>query len=252
MLQDDIINNKSNEKIEFLPLYGCPVPVLKDFSNFIHVIVLDNHWWLQDESLRSELQDSTFSFCKEEEITNALDSLINISRDKFVIIVAYNSLSMYGPQGGYFTWRNHIFPLTNLNEYLSIQLPIIGSLYPLVRGSGVSKQDSANDKYQSMKNKTETVLSKYLGIVYASGLEHALQIIDGVNDNLYIVSGSGFWGHIEKSLREGDDTIFVVRHKGFIILNILSGGRIELSVIKVLKKLGGIQVVFSMQLNNEY
>ena len=251
-LQAEYINNNGSAKIEFLPLNGCPGPVVRDFGSLIRVIVLDSQWWLQDKSQRPEPEDSICSFCREDEITNAIDSILNISRDKFVIIVAHHPLSSHGSHGGYFTWRDHIFPLTNLNDYLWIPLPIIGSLYPLVRGSGISKQDIGNDEYQNMKDGIEYVISKYSGLVYASGHEHALQILKGVNDNLYIVSGAGYWGHVEKSLGEGDDTIFAGRHEGFIILNFLTNGRIELSVIKVLNESGDNQVVFTMQLNDEY
>lgn len=252
MLQADYINDKGGENVEFLPLAGCPGPVVRDFGNLIRVILLDSQWWLQDEGMRPEPEDSICSFCGDEEITYALDSLLNLSKDKFVIIVSHHPLSTHGPHGGYFTWRDHIFPLTNLNEYLWIPLPIIGSLYPLIRGSGISNQDIGHDEYRNMKNRIETILSKYSGLVYASGHEHALQILKGVNDNLYIVSGAGYWGHVEKSLGDGDDTIFVGRHEGFVTLNFLSDGRIELSVVKVLNEKGDIQVVFSMQLKDDY
>ena len=181
-----------------------------------------------------------------------MDILLKIFKDKFVIIVLHHPLSTNGPQGGYFTWRNHIFPLTNLNEYLWIPLPIIGPLYPLVRGSVISNQDIGNDEYRKMKNHIEAILSKYSGLINASGHEHALQILNGVNDNLYIESGAGYCDHVEKSLGEGDDIIFVGRHEGFITLNFLSDERIELSVIKVLNEKGYIQVVFSMPLNDDY
>jgi hypothetical protein len=136
--------------------------------------------------------------------------------------------------------------LTNLNEYLWLPLPIIGSLYPLIRGSGVSSQDLASDEYQNYKIEVERVLSKYPRIVYASGQEHVLQILDGINDNLYVVSGAGIWGHIEKSLGEGDDTIFAGRFEGFVSLNIFNDERIQLNVIKVINEKGDTENVFSM------
>ncbi|HEY6626766.1 MAG TPA: hypothetical protein VIZ21_07415, partial [Ignavibacteriaceae bacterium] len=148
--------------------------------------------------------------------------------------------------GGYFTWQDHIFPLTNLNEYLWLPLPIIGSLYPLIRGSGVSSQDLASDNYQNFKIKVEKVLSKYSGIVYASGHEHAIQILAGVNDNLYVVSGAGIWGHVEKALGEGEDTIFAGKFEGFVTLNFLMDERIQLNVIKVINEKGDTENVFTM------
>jgi hypothetical protein len=131
-------------------------------------------------------------------------------------------------------------------------LPIIGSLYPLVRGSGISNQDLANNEYQSMKLSIEKILKKYDGIIYASGHEHAIQILNGVNENLYVVSGAGIWGHAEESIGEGDDTIFTGEYEGFVMLDYLSNGKIKLSVIKVLNNEGDSIIDYSMWLKNVY
>jgi predicted MPP superfamily phosphohydrolase len=244
--QAEYINDKENDNVKFLPVNGCPGPEVMDIGDQIRVIILDSQWWFQDENLRPGPSDSLCSFCTEEEITDALDSVLNASRDKLVVIASHHPLSTHGPHGGYFTWQDHIFPLTNLNEYLWLPLPIIGSLYPLIRGSGVSSQDLASDNYQNFIMKVETILSKYSGIVYASGHEHALQILEGVNDNLYVVSGAGIWGHFEKALEEGDDTIFAGRFEGFVTLNFLMDERIQLNVIKVINERGDTENVFTM------
>ena len=244
--QAEYVNDKEIDNVAFLPINGCPGPEVLDFGEQIRVIILDSQWWFQDVHLRPAPMDSLCSFCTEEDVTNALDSLISISQDKFVIIASHHPLSTYGPHGGYFTWQDHIFPLTNLNEYLWLPLPIIGSLYPLIRGSGVSSQDLASSEYQNFKFKVERILSRYSGIVYGSGHEHALQILEGANDNIYVVSGAGIWGHVERALGEGDDTIFAGRFEGFITLNFLMDERIQLSVIKVINEKGDTENVFSM------
>ena len=79
-----------------------------------------------------------------------------------------------------------------------------------------------------------------------------MQILKGIGDNLYVVSGTGIWGHVEESLSEGDDTIFAGRYEGFIVLDYLFDGRINLNVYKVLNENGHSKSIFSMWLNNEY
>ena len=207
---------------------------------------MDSQWWFQDEHLRPAPDNILCSCYTESDIINKLDSLLFVFTDKFVLIASHHPLSTHGPHGGYFTWKDHIFPLTNVNDYLWLPLPIIGSTYPLIRGSGVSSQDLASEIYQNYKIKIETVLSKYSGIVYASGHEHALQILNGVNDNIYVVSGAGIWGHIEKALGEGDDTIFAGRFEGFVTLNIFKDDRIQLNVIKVINEKGDTENVFTI------
>ena len=240
------LNDKGLEKVSFLPLNGCPGPVVSNVGENIKIIILDSQWWLQDEVTRPEKKDSLCNFCKEDEIAAALDSIIINSGNNFIVVAAHYPLSTNGPHGGYFTWLDHIFPLRNLNEYLWIPLPIIGSLYPLVRGSGISSQDLPSSEYQSMKNIIENVISKYTGLVYASGHEHALQVIDGTNENIYLVSGAGIWGHIEESLGEGDNTVFSGKYEGFMMIDFLSDGNKLLSVIKVINEQGESETVFSV------
>jgi predicted MPP superfamily phosphohydrolase len=244
--QAEYVNDKEIDNVAFLPINGCPGPEVMEFGEHIRIIILDSQWWFQDEHLRPSPKDSLCNYCSETEITQAFDSLLSLSQDKFVVVASHHPLSTHGPHGGYFTWQDHIFPLTNLNEFLWLPLPVIGSSYPLIRGSGVSSQDLASDSYQNFKIKIETVLSKYSGIVYASGHEHALQILAGVNDNLYVVSGAGNWGHIEKSLVDGDDTIYAGRFEGFVSLNIFNDNRIQLNVIRVINERGDTENVFTM------
>jgi hypothetical protein len=250
--QADHIYKSGYEFISFYPVNGCPGPEVIDFSSKIRLIILDTQWWLQETGMRPEESESLCDQYTNEKVIAALKSILFKSRDKHVVIAAHHPLKTYGPHGGYFGWKDHIFPLRNLNEVLWIPLPIIGSLYPLVRGSGVSNQDLASDEYQQMKNELESVLYQNSGIVFASGHEHALQVLEGVNNNLYVVSGSGIWGHVEESLSEGDDTIFAGKHEGFVILDYFLDGRVKLSVIKVLNTAGDSKSVFSIWLNGEY
>jgi hypothetical protein len=250
--QAEHIYNSGYKSISFYPMNGCPGPSVIDFSSKIRLIILDTQWWFQDRGMRPEESDSLCNQCTNQTVVTALNSILSKSTDKQVVIAAHHPLKTYGPHAGYFGWKDHIFPLRKLNDILWIPLPIIGSLYPLIRGSGVSNQDLTSDEYQQMKNLLESILHQHSGIVFASGHEHALQILEGVNNNVYVVSGSSIWGHVEESLSEGDDTIFAGKHEGFVILDYLFNGRTKLSVIKVLNEAGDSKSVFSMWLNSEY
>jgi len=247
--QQNYILSYGTGKISFYPPDGCPGPVAIDVSSKISIILLDTQWWFQDEGTRPEAEDSICLFCTEDAVITALDGILNASEEKFVLIAAHHPLSTHGPHGGYFDWKDHIFPLRHLNEFLWLPLPIIGSLYPLVRGSGVSEQDLGSSKYQHLITMLKSVISKYSGIVYASGHEHALQILDGKNNNTYVVSGAGIWGHVEESLGEGDDTIFSAKHEGFFQLDYFEDGCVMLSAVKVLNEAGESAIVFSMQID---
>ncbi len=247
--QGDYVSRFNNHNILFFPLNGCPGPEVLDFGSKIRVVIMDTQWWLRENGERPETKDSLCDYCDEQAIITALDSVLNISVDKFVILAAHHPLSTHGPHGGYFSLIHHIFPLTNLNEYFWLPLPIIGSIYPLARNMGVSKQDLSSSEYQNMKEKIESVVIKYPGVVVASGHEHALQVLDGPAENIYLVSGSGVWGGVEESLTEGDDTIFNGRYEGFMNLDYFDNGRVMLSVIRVLGEGGILKKVYSIWIN---
>lgn len=244
--EEEYVNGKGLINVSFLPTGGCPGPVVRNFGQNVKIIFLDSQWWLQDENERPGKQESLCESCTEDRIISALDSIIVSSGNKFVLIAAHHPLSTHGPHGGNFTWMDHIFPLRNLNEYLWIPLPLIGSLYPLIRGAGVSSQDISNTRYSNMISKIESVIVKKPSLVYASGHEHALQVLRGKGGNLYFVSGAGIFGHLEDSLGEGDDTIFAGRCSGFMMVDFLSDGTKKLSVIKVIDETGEDEVVFSI------
>lgn len=247
--EEEYVNGKGLINVSFLPKDGCPGPVVREFGDNAEIIFLDSQWWLQDKDKRPEKKDSLCKFCTEDEIISALDSIIINSGNKFILVAAHHPLSTHGPHGGNFTWLDHIFPLRNLNEDLWIPLPLIGSLYPLIRGMGVSSQDISSTRYTNMISKIEAVIVKEPSLVYASGHEHALQVLRGREENPYLVSGAGIFGHLEDSLGKGDDTIFAGRYSGFMVIDFLSNGTKKLSVIKVIDETGEDEVVFSMMLD---
>jgi hypothetical protein len=163
--QADYVTNKNYSQISFAPMDGCSGPVVIDYGQYIRFIVLDSQWWLQDDDERPEPEDSLCDFSTEDQIVFALDSVLNVSTDKFVIIAAHHPLNTNGPHGGCFSWKDHIFPLREIDENLWIPLPLIGSVYPLARNLGVSNQDLSNSEYQNMRDKIEDVISKYKEVI---------------------------------------------------------------------------------------
>jgi hypothetical protein len=111
------------------------------------------------------------------------------------VVVGHHPLASGGPHGGHFSFREHVFPLTVVNQGLWIPLPIIGSIYPLVRQGGVSDQDVSGARNHRMREALEGVLRERPPLVYAAGHEHALQVLDGHGARHLLVSGAGIYGH---------------------------------------------------------
>ncbi len=215
-------------EVEILPKNGCPGPVARDYGNNVRIIFLDSQWWLQNEFKPKSSNSDCYPVTKEG-IINTLDSLIKSAGGRFVIVAGHHPLNTYGPHGGYFDWKAHIFPLLEINKYLWFPLPVIGSLYPLLRQSGISSQDMSNSHYEDYVTEMEKVISKYDKIIFAAGHEHSLQVIEGINNNAYLVSGYGTAVHAN-TLSYGDKSIFSVLYPGFMQLDFLKNGDVRLGV----------------------
>jgi hypothetical protein len=231
--------------IEMLPKDGCPGPVVKDYGSKVRIIILDSQWWLHNDYK----PDSTNSDCYPVEksgIINSIDSLINTAGERFVIIAAHHPLNTYGPHGGYFDWKAHIFPLLDFNKYLWIPLPVIGSLYPLLRNAGITPQDMSNSLYEDYIERMEKVIADYNNIIYAAGHEHSIQVLEGVNNNIYLVSGYGAAVHAN-TLSYGDNSILSVLAPGFLQLDFLKDNRIRLAAF-IVNDYGNSEETFSAYL----
>ena len=96
-----------------------------------------------------------------------------------------------GPHGGYFTWREHVFPLRMINPSLWIPLPVIGSIFPLSRMLGVTDTDMMSKNYQNYINRAKELFSPGHPTLVAAGHEHSLQVHVDPSGVFHAVSGAG-------------------------------------------------------------
>ena len=223
---------KYEPQIQSLPKNGCPGPTYKDYGNVLRIIFIDTQWWLQPDGYKPGSSNSNCYPFTKKGIINCVDSLIRTAGDKNIMIAAHHPLKTYGEHGGFYDWRMHLFPLLALDRFLWIPFPVIGSVYPLARISGFYPQDTANELYKDFIERMEKVLSKYHKIIYASGHEHSIQVLNGINDNIYLISGFGTSIHIN-SLTYGDKSILSIHSPGFMQLDFLKNGKVRLGVYTV-------------------
>ncbi len=203
-----------DKNVEQLPNKGCPGPEEVSINDDVALVILDSQWWLQEEDkpgIESDCETKT-----KEEILSALDEVLSKNSKKLVLLATHHPFRSYGPHGGYFTLKQHIFPFTDINPKLYIPLPVLGSAYPLTRAVFGTIQDIKHPLYQEMINRISAVAAPYRNVIMVSGHEHTLQIIQEKGRN-FIVSGSG-----SKSNRvsKGPDALFVSPETGFVTLDI--------------------------------
>ncbi len=226
--QQAFVLEKLHDGNSFLPQNGCPGPVKVDMDG-VRLIVLDTQWWLQTK----DKPTTDCPYGTEDEILKALSEMVETAGDRAVVIVGHHPFATKGPHGGFYTWQDHIFPLTNLVDWLWVPLPVIGSLYPLGRWYLVkSPQDMNGNLNKHMRRRITEAVSGSKPLVYASGHEHSLQVFENVDVAEYVlVSGAGAGKKIEK-VGHDSRTLFAHSHPGFMAIDFLSDGRVLLRVIE--------------------
>lgn len=216
---------------ELLPGGGCPGPSVVDVGSQVRIVALDTQWWLHGEA---KPQDPT-SECgvdSEIEILDALGVALEAADSRQVVVVAHHPLASAGKHAGHFGWKDHIFPLRNVAKWMWLPLPIIGSAYPLGRRLGATAQDMSGSANRHMRQALDSVFAIYRPLVYASGHDHSLQVLEGETARYFLVSGASTIGHFSAVGRE-DRTRYSRAGTGFMRLDFMTDRRVRLGVFAV-------------------
>lgn len=216
--------------VRFLPNASCPGPEAVDLGTRTRLIVLDTQWWLFPDPV--EDVPATCENRSREDVTAALRRLLEGAGERHVVVAGHHPLATRGPHGGYFTLRQHIFPLTDKFGWAWIPLPGIGSLYPIARRMGISDQDLAGSLNRRMREAFESVFRERPPLVYAAGHEHSLQLSSATAAKWHVVSGAGNHGHTTPVGR-GGGTVFATSASGYVRLDIARDGSARLGIIEV-------------------
>jgi len=219
--QQRYIDSLKLPNVHFYPRDGCPGPEEIVVNNKLVIVFMDSQWWLhqnQKPGIDSDCECKT-----ENEVIVRLKEIFSSHPGKMILLAMHHPLYTYGSHGGYFTLRQHFFPLTDLNDNLYIPIPVIGSIYPVVRGWFGINQDTKHPVYKKLIEKTEEVLKTYPYAVHAAGHEHALQFL--IHDSIpFIVSGSAVKN---TKVKEGRYSQFGSAGNGLAIINVYKNGKCE-------------------------
>ncbi len=188
MREQNYIERNGGSNVSFYPKDGCPGPVEVNLGKDVVLIIMDSQWWLHLYDKPGIESDCPFK--TKEEVLSEIEDIITKNSKKLVVFATHHPFKSDGIHGGYFTLKQHVFPLTDVSPNLWVPLPIIGSIYPITRGIFGTAQDLKHPAYQNMIRDVEKVLKTHPNVVFAAGHEHNLQLIKDSSYN-YIISGSG-------------------------------------------------------------
>jgi Omp85 superfamily domain/Calcineurin-like phosphoesterase len=182
----DFIGKKN---VKYYPEDGCPGPVEVNLGNDVTLILFDSQWWLHPYD-KPEIESDCNCKTKDELITQIGDIAARNSK-KLVVLACHHPFKSNGMHGGYYTLKQHIFPLTDMKKSLYIPLPVLGSIYPIARSVFGTPQDLKHPNYANMVQQvSEAIKASAPNLVFVSGHDHNLQLIKDSSYN-YIVSGGG-------------------------------------------------------------
>lgn len=213
--QQSYVDQFGEGSIEFFPKQGCPGPVEVELSDDVVLVMMDSQWWIHPNDKPGVESDCDFK--TEDEVISELEDILNKNYKKLVLLATHHPFKSNGPHGGYFTFKQHVFPFTDLRENLYIPLPVLGSAYPIARSVFGTPQDIKHPAYTNMINRIMEAVKTHPHVIMVSGHEHALQLLKDSSYN-YIISGSGC-----KTTRvsPGRNAAFIARSLGFVTLDIL-------------------------------
>ncbi len=184
------IEDQNDSLLKLIPLNGCPDPIEINLTEELVVIAFDSEWWLFPFDKKNP--DADCDCTDASEVIGKLEDLYYKNRYKTILLASHHPFQSYGTHGGYFSWKDHLFPLTSLNHKLYIPLPGIGSLYPLLRKTFTNPEDLRHPLYKNMVQTIDKVFSTSPNLLHVAGHEHGLQFIDNPKTGMrQIVSGGG-------------------------------------------------------------
>ena len=231
LAQEAFINNALSNEMNFLPSGGAPGPValeLPKANPAVRLIVLNTQWWLH----RHEKPEKS-----PEKIVEELVALLDTELP--VIVVGHHPLQTYGPHGGFFDWKSHLFPARVLKEWLWVPVPILGAAYPYWRKYFYkSDQDISGTRNKNMVTQLNRAFSTQKStsenprlLIYASGHEHSLQVLkDDIVDYL-LVSGAAASRKVTEVM-SGENSLFAHQHTGFMAVDFFTDGKVLLRVVE--------------------
>jgi hypothetical protein len=186
--QGAFIAAQGDQSLQMVPKNGCPDPVVINISKDMAVVAFDSEWWLYPYHKK---EDGIACGCRtKDDVVAKLAKIATENSGKILLLAAHHPFQSYGTHGGYYTLKQHLFPLTDLNKNLYVPLPVLGSLNPLIRTIFRTAEDLRHPVYREMIKRGDAAFNGQQNLIHVSGHDHGLQFI--VDHNKYqVVSGSG-------------------------------------------------------------
>lgn len=187
---ESFYDKDSARKVRMYPSNGCGDPkVVKVHKDLVYVFI-DTQWWLQDWEQEPTINHGCDIHARDQLLSRINEIFIEHKNDEIVLMM-HHPMYSNGRHGGKFSVKDHLLPLTAINEKAVVPLPVLGSIYPLFRLVSGTRQDLQHKLYKRlMVSLRKMANSANASVIFASGHEHSMQLFEDGN-LVQVVSGSG-------------------------------------------------------------
>jgi hypothetical protein len=217
-------------RVEMRPPGGCPGPDRIDLGRYLRLVLIDPigvaHLVAHPEEHRTACPDRSFV-----EAYLDLASEFDHPDGRHVGLVLHHPLITAGPHGGHFTWKQHIFPLTDFWPWAWLPLPVIGSAYPISRQLGVTGTDATSRDYDRWVRGIYRASRPLVPSFFVGGHEHSLQVHRDAVGAYYLVSGAGSAGKVDRVHEEMETLMMAAARPGYMRLDVHQDGSLGLTVL---------------------
>ena len=218
--QGDFLASQGDSLLQLVPRNGCPDPYEINISDSLTIIAFDSEWWLFPYN---KVNPAIACACKtKEDVVAHIQDILFRNRYKVILLADHHPFQSYGTHGGYFSLKDNIFPLTAAKSTLYIPLPVLGSLYPILRKLFTNPEDLHHPLYQEMIRDIDGVFKGFPNMTHVSGHEHGLQFI--LDHQVQVVSGAGAKSNFAK---KGKYSLYGATTGGFVTADLLRDKRMR-------------------------
>jgi hypothetical protein len=173
--QEQFVEEYFNGRDVFLPSNGCAGPVVVPVNDSLVFIVVDTEWWSHKHA-KARYPDAGCTVEDRVDLVVQLEDAIRSNQNKNILILGHHPIESNGNHGGHYNLLDNIFPLRLVRDNLYLPLPLIGSIYPLLRKLGVSPQDIPSLDGQQWKDAILSMAQHRPNVIYAAGHDHNIQM----------------------------------------------------------------------------
>lgn len=182
------IESFDNPKVHYALEKGCPGPQEIELTANVLLVLFNTQWWNHPYN-KPGPQDGDCKIATTDIFKEELEDILDDNPNQHIIIAGHFPVFSLGEYGGQIPLIKHIFPLTDLNDGLYIPMPVLGSFYVAYRKNIGTSRDIINSNFLEIHEILEETITHHDGIIYLSGHEQNLQILQKEN-NYFINSGA--------------------------------------------------------------